>query len=269
VTDRLGLDLLTVRGTSAVECVHLAADLGCRYVSTALGRLSPGESTSLRSDPGLRREMRAALDERGVSIGLVDGVVVGPNRGIDQYERDIDVLHELGAPRVNTLSFHADWQQTVDDIGRLTELMTASGIEVVVEAAPTYVPESVPSALDLVAAVGSDLRLLIDTMHMGRSGVTPPEIAALDPALIGYVQLSDVPVPAPAGVSYRDEAETRRLEPGAGDLPLAEYLAAVPNDVVIGLEVPNSERLATLGPRDWAATCVRAARALEPVGGQL
>jgi len=38
--------------------------------------------------------------------------------------------------------------------------------------------------------------------------------------------------------SYLEEAMYQRMAPGDGERPLAEMLATVPADVVIGLEVP-------------------------------
>jgi hypothetical protein len=54
-----------------------------------------------------------------------------------------------------------------------------------------------------------------------------------------------------------------RLAPGDGELPLAEILAAVPTDVVVGLEIPM-RRLAEcgVGPIDRLRPCVAAARQL-------
>jgi sugar phosphate isomerase/epimerase len=52
-----------------------------------------------------------------------------------------------------------------------------------------------PTAVDAVRAVGRpDFRLLIDTMHLVRSGSGADDLVALDPATIGAVQLSDVPL---------------------------------------------------------------------------
>ena len=99
-------------------------------------------------------------------------------------------------------------------------------------------------------------------MHLGRSGATVAEIAALDPSMIGYIQLSDAPL-KPANPNYMDEATFDRMVPGEGELPLREYLSVLPRDVVVSLEVP-SRALAKAGssPRDRLERCVKAARAL-------
>jgi sugar phosphate isomerase/epimerase len=78
--------------------------------------------------------------------------------------------------------------------------------------------------------------LLLDAMHVYRSGATTADVAALDPAMVAYVQLCDVPMP-PQTADYGEEARHERRCPGEGDLPLAEFLGALPPEVTIGLEV--------------------------------
>ena len=69
-------------------------------------------------------------------------------------------------------------------------------------------------------------------------------------AMIAYVQLCDVPMPAQTG-DYGEEARHERCCPGEGDLPLAEFLAALPADITIGLEVPMiSKAAAGIGVRE-------------------
>ena len=62
-------------------------------------------------------------------------------------------------------------------------------------------------------------------------------------------------------VLYGMEARDNRLAPGQGDLPLAEFLAALPGDVTIGLELPMAARAeAGMGPEERLAPAIAAAR---------
>jgi sugar phosphate isomerase/epimerase len=99
-------------------------------------------------------------------------------------------------------------------------------------------------------------------MHFFRSGSSASDIAALDADVIGYVQLCDVPLVSKYS-SYMEEALYERMVPGTGELPLLELLAALPNDVVLGLEVPQrSLAEAGVGPHERVARCVEATRNL-------
>ena len=90
----------------------------------------------------------------------------------------------------------------------------------------------------------------------------PAELAALDPALIGYVQLCDVPLVSKY-TDYSYEARFDRLPPGQGELPLLELLAAVPTDVIVGLEIPMlREAEAGIGPKERLSGGIQATRDL-------
>jgi sugar phosphate isomerase/epimerase len=172
-------------------------------------------------------------------------------------------MAELGAERVNTVSFDPDWSRTVDQFGSVAELAAASGLETTLEFGPTLSVGDLPTALRVLHEVGRpDFRLLIDTMHVVRSGSTAKDIAALDPEIIGYVQLSDAPL-VPSIPNYMEEACFERMVPGTGELPLRDLLAALPRDLVIGLEVPlRSQADAGVGPHARLGRCVEAARSL-------
>jgi sugar phosphate isomerase/epimerase len=103
---------------------------------------------------------------------------------------------------------------------------------------------------------------MIDAMHLYRSGGTAADVAALDPGLIGYAQLCDVPLVA-LHDDYGAEARFDRRVAGDGELPLQEFVDALPADCVIGLEVPMRDKaLAGLGPVERLRPAVAAARAL-------
>lgn len=262
----LGIEFLSVIGLPPVEFVNLAADLGCRHVSMGLGAMpSPlGYAPfSLREDATLRREVIAAMRDRDVSISLGEGFAVRAGADIRSCAADLDLMGELGVRRINTISLDTDVARSVDQFGTLAELAASKGMETTLEFCPGMGIGDLPAALKAIRAVARpDFRLLIDTMHFVRSGGGAKDIAALDPAVIGYIQLSDVPL-VPRMASYMEEAMFHRLPPGKGELPLADILAALPRDLVIGLEVPQlSEAKAGIGPRERLGPCVAAARDL-------
>ena len=83
-----------------------------------------------------------------------------------------------------------------------------------------------PTALAAIEHCGAQLQLCLDTMHWARAGYGAADIEALDPSVIGYVQLSDTTL-APRLDNYMEEAMYERMPPGDGELPLREILAAV------------------------------------------
>jgi len=266
--ERLGIEFLSVFGLPPVEFVTLAADLGCRYISTGLTSVPYNPPTyppfSLKDDPALRREMIAALRDRGVSISLGEGMLVRPEKDVRDLVSDLEIMGELGIRRINTLSLDPNRTRSIDQFGTLVDMASAVGMEATVETSPGFFPPDLPTALNVIGAVGRpDFRLLVDVMHIVRSGGTAADLASLDPDSIGYVQLSDVPLVAAGTSSYYEEAMFDRMVPGTGELPLLDILDAVPRDLVIGLEVPSrSQAQAGLGPHERLGRCVAAARGL-------
>ncbi|WP_019930735.1 sugar phosphate isomerase/epimerase [Nocardia sp. BMG111209] len=264
--DLLGIEFQTVFGLPPVEFVHLTAELGCRYLGLALTGTPDNPHGyppySLRDDPGLRRRTRAALTAGEVSVSLGEGFVIRAGRDIRDSAPDLDVFAELGCARIATTSLDTDHHRTADQIGHLTDLAAARGMQVVVEFAPSLTIPDLPAALAIVTAVARpQCRLLIDTLHLVRAGHRAADLAAVDPALIAYVQLSDHTVHQQAATYRADTLD--RAAPGDGELPLREILDAVPTDTVIGLEIPMLTRArAGESVHDRTHRCVTAARAL-------
>jgi sugar phosphate isomerase/epimerase len=260
---RLGVEQLSVLGLEPLEFVNLVADLDCNCISTGLSAMPGYASFSLRDDNALRREVLAVMRARGVSISLGEGCIIRAGRDIRDMAADFDIFQELGAERINTVSMDPDLSRSLDQFGVLAEMSAARGMESSIELCPGLTINNLASAVTAVRHVGrKDFQLLLDTMHLGRSGATAAEIAALDPATIGYVQLSDAPL-KPASPNYMDEATFDRMVPGEGELPLREYLSALPAGMLVSLEVPSrSLAKAGLSVRDRVERCVNAARTL-------
>ena len=260
---RLGVEQLTVLGLAPLEFVHLVADLGCNCISTGLSGMPGYPPFSLRDNKVLRRELSAALRDRGVSISLGEGCILRPGRDFRDLAGDLDIFQELGTERINTVSMDPDLGRSLDQFALLAEMSAARGMKSSIELCPVLTINTLASAVAAVRHVGrKDFTLLLDTLHLGRSGATADELAALDPAMIGYIQLSDAPL-QPTNPNYMDEATFDRMVPGEGELPLRDYLSVLPRDVVVSLEVPSRALAkAGLSPRDRLERCVQAARAL-------
>lgn len=266
--NRLGIENISVFALPPVEFVNLAADLGCRSISIGLEPIDYNPHGyprfSLREDKALRREMIAAMRDRGVSISLGEGFTVRP--GVDVCEQraaDLEVMCELGVKRINTVSMDPDLARTFDQFAALVELAAGVDVEVTTELAPGLTIADLPTALAAVRHVGRrNFRLLIDTMHVVRSGSGAADLAKIEPDLIGYIQLSDAPLTS-RFATYFEEAMFERMSPSSGELPLLDVLRALPRELPVGIEVPlRSQAEAGLGPRERLGPVVEAARRL-------
>ena len=265
--NRIAIEALSVFGMPPVAFINLAADLGCANISILPVPISPNPHGyppfDVLGDPGLRREMKAAMRDRGVAIALAEGFGVVPDVEARDRLADLDAVAELGARQVSLGIRDPDLARAYDQLALLAEMAAERGMTSTTEFAPTLTIKSLPMALNAVRHVGRrDYRLTIDAMHLIRSGSTVEDLAALDPDVIGYFQICDVPLVSEFD-SYGEEARTERRIPGDGELPLLDLLRVVPADRIVGLEIPLlTAASAGVGPLDRLRPAVEATRAL-------
>ncbi len=265
--DRLGIDVLSVFGMRPPEFVGLTADLGCRHISICVEQMYDNPHAyaawSFRDDLALRREFTAALRDRGIGIAVGEGFMLRRGRDIRDQSADIALLAELGAKSVNAVSIDPDISRTRDQYGVFAELAASAGVAACIEFVPGLPVPNLAAAAKIVTEVNQKhFGLVIDCMHVVRSGGGAADLAALDPASIAHIQICDAPLRADMS-QYGNEAKSERLAPGAGELPLAELLGALPRGVVVGLEIPMLTKAeAGIGPAERLEPCVAAARRL-------
>ncbi len=249
-SDRVGIEFISFFNDHPVDMVKIAAQLGCRHISLALEPMATKHIEyapwSLRSDRQLRRDLVQALGDHAIDISMGECYMILPGADFrNSAQPDLDTMRELGIRRVNMVSLVPDIALTIDQCGALVEMARARDMETTLEFGPQMGVSHLAQALEVVQAVAQpNFRLVLDAMHFFRSGSTVADLAALDPNRIGYLQLCDVPTVCPFE-HYMYEARYERLAPGEGELPLKEFLAAAPRDVVVGLEIPMLKRAQT------------------------
>jgi sugar phosphate isomerase/epimerase len=264
---RLGIDFISVLAMPPVEHIRLARRLGCDRVSLAPAPFTANPHGyapwSLRDDAELRNEVKAALAGEGVVLSLGESFLIWPSAGMEVSLADLDLFAELGCERVNVVVVEPDRGAAIDRLGAFTQAAGERKMKATLEFMPGTVFGDFATALAGRDEVGDDnLSLLVDTMHFGCSHSPVEQLAACDPAAIGYVQICDAPLDAFGDMAaYGDMAKHNRLPPGEGELPLQDILAAAPRGVPVGIELP---RLALaeqgVGAEDRLAGSVATAR---------
>jgi sugar phosphate isomerase/epimerase len=264
--DRMAIEFISVLGLPPVEFVKLAAELACPRIGMApepIARSAMYPTWSLRNDLVLRREVSAALRHCGVTISLGEGFILAGERDVRDAGADLDLMRELGAQQVNAVSLDRDLARAFDQCGIFAELAAARGMGATLEFMPGLPIGNLEVGLAAIRHVGrANFRLLIDAMHFFRSNSSVTALSALSSAEVGYAQLCDVPRLS-KHVSYADEARFERLPPGEGELPLKDFITALPGDVPVGLEIPMRARAENgTGPHARLAACLEAAETL-------
>jgi sugar phosphate isomerase/epimerase len=183
------------------------------------------------------REVATRLDGTGLTPLDMEPVILG--RDVDPGDALVDTAGALGVRHVLVAGGPASHAAVVDRFGELCNRAAPAGVTVVLEFLPIF---SIATLHDAVAVVQEANRpnggVLVDTLHLARSGGGVKDIATVPLSLFPYLQLADATArlddPTPANL--REEALHGRLLPGEGDLPLAATLAAVP-DVPVSVEL--------------------------------
>ncbi len=246
---------MTVRQATLPELISVAARAGYASLTTTPFLLE-------RSGVELG-ELRRQCDDAGVTMGYIDGLsspLPGTPGGVTE-ERCFDMAEGLGAKAVNVVHFEGHpvpFDDMTDVLGGVAQRAARRGLTILIEFLPdTGIPDF-PGALDLVRAVGLDnLRVMLDTWHLARTGGGPEQLVGDAPALVGGIQASDRRRIQDAQPYVKMSG---RYLPGEGDLPLMDILApvlAVHPELPVGVEVLNEELKAM--PAGEAASVAAAA----------
>ena len=241
MTRPLSLEHLTMIDASPRELIDAAAaggfdKVGLRVVPPQpANRLMPGFD-----DPRFVRELEAQAKDVGVVIGMIEAIWLAPETDLDEIERALAIGGELGAQYALICGNDREEARTVDNLGAIARAARGYGMEIAFEFMSFVAVSGLEQAQRIARATGeANVRLLIDAMHLSRTGADLSALTPLNAAAVSYVHLCDgVAVPPATEAALRDEARTGRFYPGEGELPLDDFLAAMPDDARIGLEAP-------------------------------
>jgi sugar phosphate isomerase/epimerase len=108
-----------------------------------------------------------------------------------------------------------------------------------------------------------DVPILVDPLHLVRSGGSIADVRTLPPQRLPYAQMSDgllAPGEPDLALAKRIGLGTRRM-PGDGVLPLADIVAALPSGIPLSIEV-IMERPPDISGTQWARTALERTRTL-------
>jgi sugar phosphate isomerase/epimerase len=235
----ISLEQLTAEEAGPLELVSIAGALGCRHVSLFLRTPErPPQWYPLVTDAAFRKELAQRMADCGVTPYTVEFFPLSPKANVEMYRPAFECAAALGAKRMSVLVSDTDEERRLANFCALCDCAAQFGLGVNVEfVAITQLP-SLREAVRLVTRSGrSNAGIMVDTLHLMRSGGTVAELAATDPRLIGGAQFCDGPMTMPAEQQLF-EAMSERNVPGDGQFPLHEFVRALPAQLPIGVEVP-------------------------------
>ena len=172
----------------------------------------------------------------------------------EQVAPVIEATHALGAPTIVANGFDPDLERFSAMFARYCEAASAAGIRVALEFLPYSGVRTLDAAMHVIANSGADnAGVLLDALHLERSGGTPRDIARIPAKRIAFAQLCDAKrMSGPrSDEALLQEARTARLPAGEGELPLFDFLDALPPGLEIEYEVARAD-LAERSPLEKA-----------------
>ena len=212
--------------------------------------------------PRRTRAVRDALDARGLTALDIEPVILG--RGRDPGDALIDTAAEIGAQHVLVAGGPADPSAVLDRFAAFCDRAASAGTLVVLEFLPIFPVGTLNAAVRIVEqAARPNGAILVDTLHLARSGGQPTDLRRVPRHRLPYLQVADAAQEAPQSMEkFREEALHGRLLPGDGALPLVEVLAEVPQ-VPLSFELRSTALMSGYpDPVERARVVLAAARRL-------
>jgi sugar phosphate isomerase/epimerase len=236
--------------------------------AAATGYDAAGLRLDADTGPTVVAALRRRADDHGLTLLDLEVVRLGPDRDIGEALRLLDLAVVLGARFLLTVSSHPDPAATRAELATLVGAARGGPTRIALEFMRfTRIPTlaAAVATLDDIGAGPDVAAVLVDALHLRRSGESPADVAAVAPERIGYWQICDGPAAGPADLdAVADEARHHRLAPGEGDLALHDLLAALPAGLPVSVEVQSDRLTADLDPTSRARHLLKATRAVLP-----
>jgi sugar phosphate isomerase/epimerase len=165
-----------------------------------------------------------------------------PDTQPEEVEPLLEAAGMLGASHLLTVGEDASQQRLAEKLAALADVASTYGVRPVLEFMPFSEVATLPQALQVLsAAQHPGIGLLIDVLHLVRSGGGVADLAGVDGSRLHYAHICDAPARGPSGrEALRHEARFARVLPGRGELPVLQFVEALPANLPLAVEVPGA-----------------------------
>ncbi len=239
----LSLAALTILDAGPAGQIRAAAAAGFEAVGLRLNPLLPTDARVV-GDKETEAEIIALLAEHKMKVLEIGVFPITPDLNIAALMPVIAFSSKIGARFIVCPVEDDNEDRRTANFAMLCDAAADYGLTPLIEFNPYSACKSLNGALALLErAQRSNAALVIDALHLSRSGGSPKDLARIDPWLIELVHFCDAPAfdPKPRTVDeLRQESRTARMLPGEGALWLHELLAVLPDHTGISVEAPSA-----------------------------
>jgi sugar phosphate isomerase/epimerase len=257
------LAYLTSAPMAPPDALMLAQKLGYQAIGVRIAPAAPGGDFSpLTDDPALLRDTVARIQDTGVPVFDVEIARLNTKFHVDQFKQFLETAGKLGARAILVAGDDPDEARLTASYAAFCDAAAPFGLTADLEFMPWTAVRDAKSALRIVTnADRPNGRILVDSLHAGRSTTTLADIAAIPSNRLSYAQLCDAPGEIPTtNEGLIHTARCARLLPGDGGIDLVGITQQLPAELPLSLEIPNDEWLPKLSAEEWGRRALAAAK---------
>ena len=218
--NKLFLAPTTLLDAAPLEFLAAAAEAGYDGVGVRLYRSPNLPFHPVVGDAALIRGIERALAGSRLAVLDIFTFYLQPQTDVRDFTPALELGAALGARYAVVQGDDPDWPRLARNFAAFCDDAARRGLVVAVEFMPARPLATLDLALRLLReAARPNVSILVDPLHLARSGGAPAALAGLDPALLPYAQFSDgISATAERRDAGRGRAAPRRAarRPAAG-----------------------------------------------------
>ena len=239
----ISLAALTILDAGPAGQIRAAADAGWRSVGLRLMPLLASDAQVV-GDRRAESEIESLLAATAMSVLEVGVLPIKAEMDWPTISAVVEFSARIGACFLVCPIEDFDVSRRLATFSRLCDLALPLGLRVLVEFNPYSGCKTMAEAVEIVRrSHRANAGLVIDALHLSRSGGHPGDVANVDPSLLDLVHLCDAPLPPSGSRTFdelRSESRTARLLPGEGALWLDDLLQAIAPQTRLSVEAPSA-----------------------------
>lgn len=237
----LSISHLTVLDAAPPDLVVAAAEAGFDAAGIRVWPAGDEPPFPMLGETPMMRETLSRLGDTGLRVLDVEVLRLVPDSRHDDAVRILDAAARLGARDVLVICNDPDEERLVERFAAVCEAAGERGLRACLEFMIFSAVKTLDDAMRILHRAAQPAgAILVDALHLQRSGGSPADLVALAAELLPYAQLCDAPLGPvrPDETQALVEARTGRLFPGDGQLPLHQLVDALPMGTPLALEAP-------------------------------
>ncbi len=251
------------------------------YIDAAISAGYDAVGLRLHESPGLPfhpvvgnarliAEIKAMLRDAKMPVFDIFSCYLEPETKISSFTASLALGADLGGKYIMVMGNDPDYSRMRDNFGLFCDEAARFNLVPTIEFVPTRPLCTMAMAVRIIDEAGRGAgTVCLDPLHFARTGGSGAEIRSYGAKYFPYTQLNDGVLfpgePNPALYGKMPRGERKML--GEGDVPLYEFLDALPANLPLSIEIPvelgSGLRDVAAKPyssREWAAVALKNAR---------